>query len=38
MPRIGIFSSPNSALCKPAGAYRRISFADGSGVDLRRYR
>jgi hypothetical protein len=24
--------------CKPAGAYRRISFADGSGVDLRRYR
>jgi hypothetical protein len=23
---------------KPAGVYRRISFADGSGVDLRRYR
>lgn len=23
---------------KPAGVYRRISFADGSGIDLRRYR
>lgn len=23
---------------KPAGVYRRITFADGSGVDLRRYR
>lgn len=23
---------------KPAGVYRRINFADGSGVDLRRYR
>lgn len=23
---------------KPAGVYRRVSFSDGSGVDLRRYR
>lgn len=23
---------------KPAGVYRRISFSDGSGIDLRRYR
>ena len=23
---------------KPAGVYRRITFADGSGIDLRRYR
>jgi hypothetical protein len=23
---------------KPAGVYRRIAFADGSGIDLRRYR
>jgi hypothetical protein len=29
---------PDPAGFKPAGVYRRITFSDGSDIDLRRYR